>query len=69
MPKTIYSRKYCIEQAKKFKSKAVWRKSDRNSYDAALRHNWMSECEQYLIEDDLFSYTLPKTIIVAKMGV
>lgn len=49
MQKGYWTKKRCIEDARRFKSRSDWNKISGSSYNVARRNNWLEECCKHIV--------------------
>jgi hypothetical protein len=47
-PTGYWTKKRCLEEAKKYKTKKDWKLSCGSSFNAAYKNNWFEECIQHM---------------------
>lgn len=43
-PKSYWTKRRCIEDAKKYEKRSEWQKKSTSAYHKALKKNWLDEC-------------------------
>jgi hypothetical protein len=47
-PRRYWVKERCIEEAKKYETRAEWRKSSSSSYMSSYRNDWLVECTSHM---------------------
>jgi hypothetical protein len=58
LPKGYWTKKRCIEEALKYKTKKDWADNSSSSYQMAYKNGWIKECTQHMLSRFIYTKEL-----------